>query len=256
MGIWDDIRFGIRGLRKRPVFTFVAAVSLALGIGLNTAIFTLMNTILLGSLPYRDAERLVMLFSVSPEHLEQLNGVSVPDLFAWREKARSFEAMGAMVNSAVDFGPAENGLPAERIQGEFVTPGTLEALGVRPMMGRWFDQSEDEVDHPAPVILISHRLWTRRFGGAADILGKNILVNGVTTTILGVMPVDFRFSDETGEYLAPLPINHFQLNGSARYLAVTAKMKPGVTIGQAQAELEALEAQLGAQFPARDMVGG
>jgi putative ABC transport system permease protein len=256
MGIWDDIRFGIRALRKRPVFTFVAAVSLALGIGLNTAIFTMMNTILLGSLPYRDAERLVMLFSVPPEHLEQLNGVSVPDLFAWREKARSFEAMGAMVNSAVDFGPAENGMPAERIQGEFVTPGALEALGVRPMMGRWFDESEDEVDHPAPVILISHRLWMRRFGGAADILDKKILVNGTSTTILGVMPEDFRFSDETGEYLSPLPINHFQLNGSARYLTVTAKLKQGVTMGQAQAELEALEAQLGAQFPARDMDHG
>ena len=239
-------------LGRNRGFTIAAVLSLALGIALNTAIFTLVNTILLGSLPYRDADRLVELFSVAPEHLDQLNGASVPDLFAWKKQARSFESMGGLANSAVDFGAEENGLPAERMQGEYVTPGLLEALGVQPLMGRLFTESEDEVDHPARVILISHRLWMRRFGGANDILNRTILVNGENTSIIGVMPPDFRFTDENGDYLAPLPLNHFQLRGSARFLTVAAKLKPGVTMQQAQSEMDAISHQLAGEFPARD----
>jgi putative ABC transport system permease protein len=233
----------------------VAALSLALGIGLNTAIFTLMNTILLGSLPYRDADRIVAIFSVAPEHRDQLNGASVPDIFAWRQRSRSFEALGGLANIAVDFGAEENGVPAERVQGENVMPGLLQALGVQPMMGRLLTEAEDEVDHPSPVILISHRLWMRRFGGANDILGRKIQVNGQLTSIIGVMPPDFRFSDENGDYLAPIPLNHFQLRGSARFMLVAAKLKPGVTIAQAQSEMNAIAAQLAQEFP-RDMDHG
>jgi putative ABC transport system permease protein len=234
----------------------VAALSLAVGIGLNTAIFTLMNTILLGSLPYRDVDRLVELFSVAPQHPDQLNGASIPDLFAWKEQARSFEAIGGLSNNAVDFGAEENGVPAERIQGENATPGLLQALGVQPMMGRLFTEAEDEVDHPAPVIVISHRLWIRRFGGAADILNREILVNGQNTSIIGVMPPDFRFTDENGDFLSPIPLNHFQLRGSARFLTVAAKLRPGVTIDQAQTEMNAIAVQLAKDFPARDMDHG
>jgi len=230
----------------------VAAVSLAAGIGLNTAIFTLMNTILLESLPFPNAERLVAMWSIPPGHPDQLNGGSVPDLMAWKEQARSLEAIGALVNNAVDFGAAENGMPAERVMGENVTPGLLQALGVQPLIGRLFTESEDEVDHPAAVILISHRLWMRRFGGAREILSRKILVNGRSTEIVGVMPPDFRFTDEKGDYLAPLPINRFQLRGSARFLLVTARLKPGVTIRRAQSEMDSIAARLAAQFPARD----
>src|SRR5580692_12702085 len=185
------------------MLTAVAVLSIAVGIGLNTAIFTLVNGILLRPLPYRDADRLVAIFSVSPEHLDQLNGVSVPDLFDWKQQAHSLEAIGAVVNNAVDFGVEENGMPAERIQGENVTPSLLQALGVQPLMGRLFTEAEDEVDHPAPVILISHRLWMRRFGGARDILTRKVLVNGQNTAIIGVMAPDFRITDENGDYLAP-----------------------------------------------------
>ena len=126
----QDLAYGFRTLARKPGFTAVAALSLALGIGLNTAIFTLMNAVLLGSLPYRDADRLVAIFSVSPQHPDQLQGGSVPDLFAWKQRARSFEAIGAVGNNEVDFGAAENGLPAARVQGENMTPGALQALGV------------------------------------------------------------------------------------------------------------------------------
>ncbi len=255
-GFFQDIQFGVRALTRRPLFTIAAVLSIAIGIGLNTAIFTLVNGIFLKPLPFRDADRLVAIFSVSPAHLEQLNGVSVPDLFDWRQQAHSFEAIGAVVNNAVDLGVEENGMPAERIQGENVTPGVLEALGVQPLLGRLITEGEDEVDHPAPVILISYRLWMRRFGGDPDILQRKILVNGVATSIIGVMQPDFRFSDENGDYLAPIPLNHFQLQGSMRFLTAVAKLRPGITMSQAQTELASVEARLAEQFPARDMDHG
>jgi putative ABC transport system permease protein len=250
--LWHDLVYGLRILTRKPLFTLVIALSLAVGIGLNTAIFTLMNAILLRSLPFRDAGRLVTLFTIPPGHPDQPNGVSVPVLFAWKQQAHSFDAIGALVNNAVDFGAEENGEPAERVQGENVTPGFLQALGVQPLMGRMFTESEDEVDHPAPVILISHRLWMRRFGGAPDILNRKVLVNGENTAIIGVLAPDFRITDENGDYLAPVPLNHFQLRGSARFLTVAAHLKPGVTMKQAQGEMDAIAAQLAKQFPARE----
>src|SRR5271169_981623 len=114
--ILQDLSYGLRMLGRNRGFTIAAVLSLALGIALNSAIFTLVNTILLGSLPYRDVDRLVELFSIAPEHPDQLNGTSVPDFFAWKKQSRSFEWIGGLANSAVDFGAAENGLPAERIQ--------------------------------------------------------------------------------------------------------------------------------------------
>ena len=250
--LWHDIVYGLRVLAKKPLFTLVIALSLAVGIGLNTAIFTLMNAILLRSLPFRDADRVVTLSCIPPGHPDQPNGVSVPNLMAWKEQAHSFDAMGALTNNAVDFGAEENGVPAERVQGENVTPGFLQALGAQPLMGRLFTESEDEVDHPAPVILISHRLWMRRFGGARDILNRKVLVNGQSTAIIGVMAPDFRITDENGDYLAPIPLNHFQLRGSARFLTIAARLKPGVALKQAQSEMDAIAEQLARQFPARE----
>ncbi len=253
--LWQDLRYALAVLARKPLFTAVAALSLALGIGLNTAIFTLMNAILLGSLPFHDVDRIVVISSVQPQHTDQLNGASMPDWIAWKERCKAFAAIGALSNNAVDFGAEENGIPAERVQGENVTPGLLEALGVQPLIGRLFTDAEDQVDHPAPVILISHRFWMRRFGGDRSILNQKVLVNGEPTAIIGIMPPDFRFTDETGEFLAPLPINRFQLRGSARFLTIAARLRPGVTIRQAQTEMDAIALQLAHEFP-RDMDHG
>jgi putative ABC transport system permease protein len=153
----QDIHYCIRLLAKRPLFTIVAALSLALGIGLNTAIFTLTHTILLSSLPFYEPDRIMSLMSYPPKHPDQLMGGSIPDLFAWKQQAHSFEAVGCLNNNAYDFGAEENGIAAERIPGEVVTPGLLVALGVQPLIGRLFTEAEDQVDHPASVIIISHR---------------------------------------------------------------------------------------------------
>ena len=132
----QDFIYGLRMLAKKPVFAAIAALSLALGIGLNTAIFTLIDTMLWGSLPYAAQDRIAVIWSVPPRHPDQVDGVSVPDYMAWKERNRSFEVLGAMSGSARDFGAAENGAPAERIQGEEYTPELLQALGVQPLLGR------------------------------------------------------------------------------------------------------------------------
>ncbi len=252
----QDLRYGLRVLSKRPLFTTVAALSLAVGIGLNTAIFTLVNTILLGSLPWRDPDRLVVISSVAPGHPDQNQGASIPDMLAWKGQARSFEALGAAVANELDFGAAENGMPAEQVEGENITPALLRVLGASPLIGRLFTESEDQVDHAAPVILISYRLWIRRFAGARDIIGRQVLIDGQNTSIIGVMPPDFRFSDERGDYLAPLLINHVQLRGSARFLTVAARLKPGVSIQQAQSEMDGISARLAHEFPIQDSQHG
>jgi putative ABC transport system permease protein len=248
----QDVIYGFRVLAKKPLFTAVAVLSIALGIALNTVIFTLTNTILLRSLPFREPDRLVSIFSLPPNHPDQLNGGSIPDLFAWRQQARSFESIGCVNNNAFDFGAEENGISAERIRGEVVTPSLLDALGVQPIVGRLFTQDEDEIDHPAPVIILSHRIWMRRFGGDKDILRRKILVNGRSTAVIGVMPADFRITDEAADWFAPIPINHFQLQRSARFVTVFGRLKPGVSLAQAQSEMDAISVQLAQQFPARD----
>ena len=250
--LWQDLQYGMRMLAKKPAFTIVAALSLALGIGLNTAIFTLINAILLQSLPYPEADRVVGISSIRPGHLDQPDGVSVPDVFAWKERARSFAFLGGAYPDLVDFGAAENGMPAERVEGEFATAGLAEALSTPPLLGRYFTAKEDEVDHPAPVILLSQRLWIRRFGGDKDILKKPILVNGLNTSVIGVLPPDFRFTDENADFLAPMPLNHFQLRGSARFMTVAARLKPGVSIQQAQSEMDSISAQLARERPDHD----
>ena len=156
----QDVIYGVRMLMKKPAFTLIAALSLALGIGVNTAIFTLVNTILLGSLPYPEPNRLVTILTVPPQHPDQFDAVSVPDFMAWKDRNRSFEAIGVMVNTSRDFGAEENGVPAERLLGEDFTPEVLTALGVRPFMGRIFQPSDDEIDNPAPVVILEKPLQT------------------------------------------------------------------------------------------------
>ncbi len=121
-------------------------------------------------------------------------------------------------------------------------------------MGRLFTEPEDEVDHPAAVILISHRLWMRRFGGAKDVLNRKVLVNGVNTAIVGVMPPEFRITDENGDYLAPIPLNHFQLQGSARFPCwpLPGLKSPASAMAQAQSEMDAIAGQLTGEVPARE----
>jgi putative ABC transport system permease protein len=250
--LWQDLVFGFRMLTKKPGFTALAAVSLALGIGANTAIFSLVNTVLLSSLAYRDPSRLVMIETTPPGHPEKTEGAMVPDYIAWKEQSRSFENLGAADYGEFELGVAENGMAPEKIEGEEFSPAVFQALGVRPLLGRTFTEDEDPIDTPAHVLLISHRLWQRRYGSDPNIVNQTIRLSRGSATIIGVMPPDFHLANENADFWAPIGISRFQLQGSAPYLNVIARLKPGVTMRQAQEEMKSIADELARNFPTRN----
>ena len=250
--LWQDLKYGIRMLRQNPGFTVVAVFSLALGIGANTAILGALRAALLGSVPFPDGDRLVLVRTYPEWNPALNNSASIPDYLAWKQQSRSFESMGASIaDHSRDFGAEENGRPAERIEGHGAAPSLFVTLGVRPMLGRTFTEAEAEIDHPAPVMVLSHRLWQRRFEGDPGVLGKRVRLSGASLTIIGVMPPDFHYPLEETEYWVPLGISRFQLQGSARFFEVLARLKPGVSVSQAQAEMDAIGVQLARDFPDR-----
>lgn len=249
--LWQDFLYAARGLRKQPLFTLTAILSLALGIGANTAVFSLINAMLLKSLPFKDPGRLVYLVSVPPQHPDQYTGAMVPDYFDWKSRATSFEPFGAANGDEKDFGASENGAPAEKLQGEGFSPEVFQTLGVQPEMGRTFAPDEAPVGTPAQVVILSHKLWQNRFAGDRQIVGRKIRMDGIDTTVIGVMPPGFQlFSDDT-QFWTPILILRAQLQGSGRFLAVPARLKPGVSMQQAQAEMDSIGAQLAKEHPDR-----
>ena len=250
--LWQDVVYGFRMLLKKPGFTAIAAFSLALGIGANTAIFSLVNTVLLNSLHYRDPGRLVMIETTPPGHPETSEPAMIPDYIAWREQSKSFESLAAESDSARDFGAAENGAAPERLLGEECSPALFQILGVRPLLGRTFTEEEDPIGAPARVLLISQRLWQRRFASDPGIVGKTIPMGQDNATVIGVMPPDFHLSNEQADFWEPLNINRFQLQGSAPFLNVVGRLKPGVTLAQAQGEMKSIADQLARTFPTRN----
>jgi len=250
--LWQDVKYGVRMLRQNPGFTLVAVCSLALGIGANSAILGALRTTLFAKVPFPDGDRLVLLRTYPEWNPALNNSASIPDYIAWKLQSRSFESMGASIaDHSRDFGAEEDGRPAERIEGQGFAPSLFAVLGVHPILGRTFTEEEAEIDNPAPVMVISHRLWQRRFGGDPGVLGKQVRLSGASLTIIGVMPPDFHYPLEEIEYWVPLGITHFQLQGSARFFAVAARLKPGVTMQQAQAEMDGIAAHLAHDFPDR-----
>jgi predicted permease len=251
--LWQDVKYGVRMLRQNPGFTLIAGISLAMGIGANTAILGALRATLLGNLPFPNGDRLVLLRTYPEENPAILNNnATIPDYVAWKQQSRSFESMGASIaDHSRDFGAEQDGRPAERIEGQGFAPSLFLALGVHPFLGRTFTEEEAEIDHPAPVMVLSYRLWQRRFGADPGVLGKQVRLSGDNMTIIGVMPPDFQYPIEETDYWVPLGINRFQLQGSARYFTVTARLNPGVSVQQAQAEMDAIVTQLAHDFPDR-----
>src|SRR5262245_17285431 len=202
-----DVRHGFRSLAQHKGFTMVAGISLAIGIGANTFIFSLTNSTLLNPLGYPAPERLVTIWTV-PFRNQKLNAnvtsdtitSSVTKYFAIRERGRSFEEVGVFNGGACgvrNLGANESGTAAERLYGQCFTPSLFGLLGVKPFMGRTFAEDEDRIGNVAPVVLISHAIWRLRFGSDSSIVGKKIMLNQVPTTIIGVLPPDFRlFRDQ------------------------------------------------------------
>ena len=241
----QDLRFGLRMLRKNPGFSLIAILTLALGIGANTAIFSVINAVLLRPLPYDHAEQLVMVYTRTQREVRQ--PVSWPDLRDWQEQNQSFSDLAAFVPQSVNLtGRAEPG----RVIGGFVSANFFTLLRVNPALGRAFTQGEDEAGAER-VAIVNHAVWRDRFGADPNLVGQTVTLNGQVFTIVGVMPEGFR--SPYSEVDVWLPIHHhpgFLLDRRASILEVLGRLKPQVTIQQAQTEMEVLAARLAQQYPA------
>jgi putative ABC transport system permease protein len=240
--ILKDIRYGIRSLVRNPAFTAIAIITLSLGIGANTAIFSVVNAVLLRPLPFADAERIVWLWDTIP-HLGYAP-TSLPEFLDWKEQNRSFEQLAAFQSGNVFL---DTGDGTEDVPVGVVTPQMFSLFGVHPILGRTFTD-EETLPGRFRVAVLSHSLWQTRFGSDANISGRTIQLNGRAYTIIGVMPAGFSFP-ERATLWRPLPIDPSALDRGPHYLNVVGRLKPDVTLAQAQAEMSALAARISQEHP-------
>jgi putative ABC transport system permease protein len=247
----QDVRYGARVLAKHKGFTAVAVITLALGIGANTAIFSVVNELLLRPLPYRDAERLVMLWEVAPNGRHQ-NNTSRGNFLAWRDQSKSYEGMAAFSDWRINL--TGTGDP-EEVSAQLASPNLFRVLGVEPMLGRTLTE-EDGQPHAPNVAVLGYSIWQRKFGGDRSIVGKTITLNGAPVTVVGVLPANFQWhvmsKSGTGrppEMWIPLPMPAGDEAAHGRFLLVVARLKPRVTQQQAEAELKTIESRLAEADP-------
>jgi putative ABC transport system permease protein len=256
---WQDLRYGIRMLRRNPGFNLIAMLTLALGIGANTAIFSVINGVLLKPLAFNDPDRLFMLWTDNPAY--QLGFHELPpsntDLPEWRATATSFEQIAALQSNLADL--SGDGNP-ERIGGVDVSVNMLPMLGVQPALGRQFSVEEEEPGKDR-VVIISYALWQRRFGGDIEIVGRTITLNGVPRTVIGVMPRGFNFPRATEmPHIYNLPERtdlwtpiakdaSFWEKTTQRQFIVIGRLNAGVTQAQAQTEMEGIAARQATAHP-------
>jgi predicted permease len=245
-GLGQDLRYGFRTLRKNPGFTAVAILALGLGIGANTAIFSVVNGVLLRPLSYPDPGRVLMISETTAEFSRA--SVAYPNYLDWRRESRSFTDMGAF--RSADFNFTGAGQP-EQVSGEYVTSSVFGVLGVSPFLGRSF-LSEEDRQGAACTVMLTYGFWKTRFGADPNILGRNLTLNAVSCAVVGVMPMDFRFSPDARIYVPIEQWNSAELHTRESHpgLRVTGRLKPGVTIEVAQAEMAALGSGLARQYPA------
>jgi predicted permease len=249
MSFASDVRFGIRVLRRSPVFTVTSGLALALGIGGVTAVLTLADALLVRPLPYRNSERLVAMTETIRRATVERRSVSNANFEDWRAQARSFEAMAVYDDTGVILGGPE----VERVVGERVSPAYFEILGVAAERGRALAPSDD-LSQAEAVVVLSHGLWTRRFGAAPDIVGRSIVLDDKPARVCGVLPRGFRGLSDLGElfvaFRGPLGVGERDARDRGeRWLNVVARLRPGVTAAAAQAEMDGIAARLEAAHP-------
>lgn len=243
--IAQDIRFGLRTFRKRPGFTAVALVTLALGIGANAAIFSVVHAVLIRDLPYPAPDRLVRIYETFQGR--RARGVANPFNYdVWERQTQSFERLAAMRSGMATLTGAGD---PERVQVQWVMASFFDIMGLQPALGRLL--TDADAAETRPLVLISHRLWNLRFGGHSNVLGRTLELEGERVSVVGVLPPAFGIPENCDiwrPYLLPAQI---RAHMDSWYLGVVARLRPGVTIGQAQAEMDAISAQLSARFPAQ-----
>ena len=246
-GLLKDIRYGIRSLLTRPGFTAIVVVTLALGIGANTAIFSLVNAVLLRSLPFPESNRLVVVKDQNGKTGETLPSVSPADFLDWKRQSQSFATLAAYSGGPVTLLEGEESelIPAARVTDEF-----FNTLEVHPLLGRTF--TPEEFKTGTNVVILSYRLWLRRFGGDPHIVTKTLAVSQGRVTVVGVMPPEFKLPDYA-EAWTPVAQDsgEMQLRAS-RYFDTVARLKPNVTLPQAEAEMRTIAARLASQYSEAD----
>jgi predicted permease len=241
----QDLRYALRQLRKNRAFTAVAVITLALGIGANTAIFSMVQGVMLARLPYVEASRLVAVWESNPRFPRVWN--SYPNFQDWQRSARSFQQMAAFRKQAVDLtfpGAASN------VRASQISSGFFSTLGTQLLLGREFTRQEDQPGGP-PEVVIGDRLWRERFGGSAGVLGKDIVLDGVNYSIVGVAPTGFHLEGDAEVYLALGQIDPLILNnrGSHDGISTLARLKAGVSMAQSQAEMNTIQSGLDRLYP-------
>ena len=241
----DDIRYALRTMLKSPGFTAIAVLALALGIGANTAIFSVVNSVLLRPLPYKDPGRLVHVHRMQAP-IER-GPISRPDFFDWRDKQEVFSEIGAYHFQILNLIGSDQ---AEKIVGARVTGNFFSLFDVPPAAGRFFGPSDDQPG-ASPVAVISYALWQRRFGGRADLIGQALTLNGDSYTVIGVAPASFQFPRRI-DIWKPAILDEQKAERGSNYLKVIARLKDGVSQTQAEAQMNQISAALAQQYPDND----
>jgi len=246
MNFLANLQYTVRQILKNPGFFAIAVAALALGIGANTAIFSAVEAVLLKPLPFAQPDRLMVVWEDASYVGFAFNTPAPANYLDWRTRNRVFTDMAA--TRFVTASLTGDGQP-EQLSGKKVTPNFFDVLGVQPALGRPFTAEEDKVQ--SPVVVLGYNLWRRRFGGDESILGRSILLNGVQTKVVGVMPKDFFFSDrKNSDYWVPMAFTPEQwARRQTHFLTVVARLKPGVTAQQAQKDMERVAGELQKQYP-------
>ncbi len=243
--LWKDLRYGARMLLKQPGFTLIAVLTLGLGIGANTAIFSIVNAVLLRPFPYQAPERLVIV----QERFSAAEGITVsyPNFVDWRAQNTTFASIAAVrANESFNFTGA--GEP-ERLQGRLVSAEFFSTLGIQPMLGRDFLAEEDRPG-ATPAVILSYGFWQRRFGADESVVGKQLTLNNQSFTVVGITPANFQFGAEA-DVSVPLGLSaeRFRLRGADPGIGVVARLKPNLSQQQAETELNLVAARLEQQYP-------
>jgi predicted permease len=242
--ILRDLKFSVRSLLKRPSLTIIAIVTLAVGIGANSAIFSVVNALLIKPLPFPELDRVIAVWENQPTRGVMRNEVSMANFLDWRAQNQSFEQMGLYRGWDANLTALET---PERIQGSQVTANFLDVIGVKPAIGRGFAAGEDQPGKEA-VTILTHGLWQRRFGGDPAIVNKTITLNGLARTVIGVMPEGFNYP-RGAEILAPIAITP-EMAGNRQFhtYLVVGRLKPNVSLPQAQGDLETIAGRLSTEY--------
>ncbi|HET6647384.1 MAG TPA: ABC transporter permease [Pyrinomonadaceae bacterium] len=248
--LFQDIRYGVRSLLKHPGFTAIVVVTLALGIGATTAIFSVVNTVLLRRLPYPQADRIVAIQELNQEGKRVQ--VTPANFLDWRAQNTVFQHMAAIFTRPANLSAADQ---AERIELAMTSADFFSVFGIEPSRGRFFIPTDEQAGHE-PIVVVSHALWQRRFAGDPELVGKPITIDGQSYTVVGIAAAGFQYPDKTEAWVPPYKLapglseqmDVTQVRGFG-FLSAVALLKPGVSVPQAASEMETITARLRQQYP-------